>query len=93
MTNTQALRDAVDSAGLKYSHIANCLGISRYGLQRKIENFSEFKPTEISALVELLSLTNAAMMEIFFEARGDYQSRRVAATQKAPSEDGADDGR
>lgn len=66
MTDTNALRNRIRDSGLKYYYVARILGITPYGLQKKIENASEFKANEIEALSNLLHLTTAERMEIFF---------------------------
>lgn len=72
MTDTQALRDLISSAGLKYKFIASSLGITPFGLQKKIENRSEFKASEITTLAKLLSMTDNQLMSIFFQKKSDY---------------------
>lgn len=66
MTNSVALRDAVDRSGLKYIKIAGEMGISSYTLQKKIDNETEFKASEIVKLSTLLSLSEAERSAIFF---------------------------
>lgn len=66
MTNTRMLKDRIQKKGFKYSYIATCLGLTPYGLQRKIENDSEFKASEIKKLYELLGLSEKERSEIFF---------------------------
>ena len=66
MTNTSALRQKIEQSGLKYRFVAETLGITPYGLQKKIENVTEFKASEISKLLKLLKLSAAEMTEIFF---------------------------
>ena len=67
MTNTKLLLEWIDRSGYKRSYIAAQLGISTFGLQRKIENASEFKPSEINALCKLLKITALREKErIFF---------------------------
>ena len=66
MTNTQALREAIEKSGLKYGRIAMEMGISAYTLQKKIDNIVEFKASEIAKLSSLLSLGEAERSSIFF---------------------------
>ena len=66
MTNTTALRDAVSRSGLKYRAIAGEMGISPYTLQKKIDNETEFKASEIVRLSDLLDLSDAERNAIFF---------------------------
>lgn len=66
MTDTMALRQAIEKSGLKYGRIAMEMGISSYTLQKKIDNIVEFKASEIAKLSSLLSLDDAARSSIFF---------------------------
>lgn len=66
MTDTRALRQKIEQSGMKYRFVAETLGITPYGLQKKIENVTEFKASEISKLSKLLKLSAAEMTEIFF---------------------------
>ena len=72
MTNTKLLNEKILESGLKKKFIAEKLGLSTYGLQRKIENRSEFKASEISILCDLLGIRTAAEKErIFFASKVD----------------------
>lgn len=66
MTDTLALRQAIEKSGLKYGRIATEMGISAYTLQKKIDNIVEFKASEIVKLASLLSLGDAERSSIFF---------------------------
>ena len=66
MTDTIALRKAIEKSGLKYGRIAKEMGISSYTLQKKINNVVEFKASEIKKLSSLLSLSDAQRSSIFF---------------------------
>ena len=66
MTDTMALRQAIEKSGLKYGRIAMEMGISSYTLQKKIDNIVEFKASEIAKLSSLLSLDDTARSSIFF---------------------------
>ena len=66
MTNSAALRKAVDKSGLKYMKIASEMGISPYTLQKKIDNETEFKASEIVKLSSLLALSDTERSSIFF---------------------------
>lgn len=67
MTNTKLLNEKIVESGLKRKFIAEKLGLSTYGLQRKIENISEFKASEISALCDVLDIKTVTEKEkIFF---------------------------
>lgn len=56
MTNTKLLRERIDASGLKFKYIADQLGITTRALLMKIENQTEFKPSEIKRLNELLGI-------------------------------------
>lgn len=66
MTDTEKLRDVISRAGLKYCYIAEQMGLSPYGLQKKIDNKTEFKASEIQALSMLLQLSEVERSAIFF---------------------------
>ena len=56
MTNTKLLREKIDASGLKLQYIADQLGITRFGLYKKLQDGSEFKPSQIVKLCELLRI-------------------------------------
>lgn len=66
VTNSTLFREAVEKAGIKYKFLAKSLGLTPYGLQKKIENQSEFKASEIYLASEVLNLTEADRNAIFF---------------------------
>lgn len=57
MTDTIALQKRIDESGLKQEYIASKIGLSSYGFANKRDNKTEFKPSEIEALCELLNIT------------------------------------
>ena len=51
------LRNIIDKSGLKYTFIANQLGLrSAQSLQRKIDGRFDFKLSEVKMLIEVLGL-------------------------------------
>ena len=66
MTDSNALRDRIKQSGMKYRYVAERVGITPYALQRKIDNESEFKVSEVDALADLLGLTLWEKDAIFF---------------------------
>ena len=66
MTDSKALRSAVTYRGIKYKTLAAILGITPYGLQKKIDNRSEFKASEIVKLATALQLSEQDRDKIFF---------------------------
>lgn len=69
MTDTKLLRDCIEGSGMKYCYLAKRLGLSAYGLQKKIENDNEFKASEILKLCEVLNLDVQTMDNIFFATK------------------------
>ena len=75
MTNSRILRSLIESKGLKMKYVANCLGLSPYGFQLKVDNKQEFKTSEVSALCELLDIKSLETKEnIFFSEKDDLKS-------------------
>lgn len=65
MTDTDKLKDAINSSGISISVLASKIGISREGFYKKLNNKAEFKASEIAALTDILRLTNEKRDEIF----------------------------
>ena len=63
MTNTELLNELIERSGYKRSYIANQLGLSPYGLSKKIHNVTEFKASEINALCTILNIEDAGEKE------------------------------
>lgn len=66
MTKTEELDKAIKKSGYRYNHIAAQLGISYYGLRKKIDNQSQFRVGEVQGLQKILGLTDAQRDDIFF---------------------------
>lgn len=66
MTNTKELEIAITRAGMTKREIAKRLGLSEMGLYKKINNITEFKASEIKALVEMLKIKD---IEVIFFAK------------------------
>lgn len=71
MTDSIALRNEIISAGLKFNFVAKELGITPFGLQKKIDNVTEFKASEIKKLCEILNLGGKTRDKIFFATNRD----------------------
>lgn len=71
MTDTEKFRDVVRQKGLKYKFLAAELGITPFGLQKKIENQTEFKASEVQKLSALLGLADLERAQIFFAPECD----------------------
>lgn len=68
MTNTELLNQKIELSGYKRSFIAKQLGLSAYGLAKKIQNETEFKASEINALCILLNIVCPEEKEAIFFA-------------------------
>ena len=66
MTDTLRLRQRIKEAGYRLGYVAEVLGISQYTLQKKLDNDSEFKISEVDALSKLLGLTPQEKNALFF---------------------------
>lgn len=67
MTNTALLEEKIEASGLKKSFIARAIGLSAYGLAKKINNETEFKTSEVNGLCKILNITDLAEKDrIFF---------------------------
>lgn len=69
MTKTEELRKLLGGSGLKLGYVAEKLGITRQALAMKIENQTEFKPSEILQLCEMLGISNLEDRERIFFAQ------------------------
>lgn len=72
MTDSAALRDIIEKKGIKYSYLAERLGLSNYGFALKVDGKNEFKTSEVAKLCELLGITSLREKErIFFAQKVD----------------------
>lgn len=65
MTNTEKLREIIDNSGYKFEYVASSIGMTRFGLYKKLQDGSEFKPSQILKLCELLRIEDGQRAEIF----------------------------
>ena len=66
--NTKKLKSKIINSGIKYKAIAKYLGLSYYGFQKKVNNETEFKASEIASLCKILDITDSKTKEeIFFD--------------------------
>ena len=63
--NTKLLQQKIKDSGLKMGFIAEKLGRSRQTLSDKIQGKTEFLPSEIRIICELLQLTDEERRLIF----------------------------
>lgn len=72
MVNTETLEKKIRDQGIKKVFLAEKLGITSFGLSKKINNINEFKASEIQTLCELLNITSLKEKEsIFFDSKVD----------------------
>lgn len=66
MVDTQKLSKKIDESGLKKYYIASRIGLTTYGLQKKINNQTQFKANEIEKLCIILKIKTLEEKEIIF---------------------------
>jgi hypothetical protein len=72
LTDTELLMSIINSKGLKLGYVADSMGLSRYGLYKKIRNVNPFTAPEIEKLCEILEITKLKDKEnIFFANKVD----------------------
>lgn len=69
MTDTEKLEKIISESGLKLQFLANGLGISRYSLNKKIHNVTQFKSEEISRLCNMLKIKDLKEKDLIFFAK------------------------
>ena len=60
------LRQAIDDNGIKLKFICEKLGLSRQGLYKKMNGWSEFTVSETKVIQQILGLSNEERDAIFF---------------------------
>lgn len=68
MTNVKLLKKKIDESGLKINFIADCIGISRQLLWKKINNIKPFDQYEMSKLCRILKIDSKDEKELIFFA-------------------------
>ena len=66
MTNVELLREKINASGLKITFIAEKCGITYQAFLNRLKGNVEFRMDETRTLTELLGLSEAEVMEIFF---------------------------
>ena len=74
MTNTEVLSKEISNSGITITAIAKKLGITREGFYKKLNNETEFKASEISAMQRILNLYNKKRDDIFFAKEVEFKS-------------------
>ncbi|CDB88994.1 putative uncharacterized protein [Clostridium sp. CAG:253] len=75
MTETKRLKQIISASGLKYSFIAEQIGLTYQGFKNKIENKTLFNVEEVDKLCRLLKIKDIQQKEeIFFAKKCDFKS-------------------
>ena len=69
MTDTKLLKAKIKSSGLKMNFIAAFVGLSRSGLNNKINNLRPFNQYEIEKMCSVLRITSTREKEAIFFAK------------------------
>jgi len=64
--NSEKLKSAIKSSGIKMTVVSSLIGISRESLYNKVERKTEFTASEIAKLSSVLGLSTETRDEIFF---------------------------
>lgn len=65
------LKSKIDASGLKLTHIADQMGLSRQALYKKLNEYSPFTTKEAQALSDILDLSRNEREQIFFPSKVD----------------------
>lgn len=71
MTDTARLLKIIKDSGFKKGNIADYLGLTIQGFMRKVKNISEFKPSEIEKLCDILAIRSLKEKDSIFFAKKD----------------------
>lgn len=74
LTDRKKMSDEIIDSGMTITAIAKKIGITREGFYKKLNNETEFKALEISALQKILRLSNRKRDEIFFAKEVELKS-------------------
>lgn len=66
MYNSELAEKFVTDSGLKKIYIAEQMGLSAYGLQKKIDGITEFKASEINSFCRIVGIDDEQRNDIFF---------------------------
>ena len=74
MTNTKLLIEKIDQSGLKKSHIATSLGMTRPTLNAYLSGEQEFRVSHMNILCALLNIGPEQREAIFFAPNGAFKA-------------------
>lgn len=69
MTDIKLLNDKLNNSGLRKQFVADKLGITRQGLDNKLNGKSDFKSEEMAVLCDILHITSLREKDRIFFAR------------------------
>lgn len=75
LTNGELLRKIFEEKGFTKVRFADEIGLSRQGLDNKLNGIREFKQSEIAKISTILSLTKEQEAEIFFASEVGLKSQ------------------
>ena len=84
MTDSKMLSDEITDSGMTITAIAKKIGITREGFYKKLNNETEFKASEISALQKILRLTNKKRDEIKHQKQAGHDGNIVVGQNGKP---------
>ena len=91
MVDTQRLNDRIDRSGLKKYYIASKIGLTTYGLQKKITNQTQFKANEIEWLCIVLQIETLEEKEKIFFSKSVAKMETEKCIQKKSKHDNFDE--
>lgn len=74
MTNVKLLKEKILASGVKFSFIAEKIGMTRQGLCKKFDDGTDFKAWQMIVISDILHLTDDQEREIFFADDVDKKS-------------------
>lgn len=74
MTNSELLREKITGMGIKYTFVAEVLGMTKQALDRKLKDGSDFKAYQMIILKDMLRLSDKEARDIFFAMNVDINS-------------------
>ena len=67
MVNGTLIRETIKERGLKIKFVAKKMGLSHYGLQKKMDNITEFRVSEVETFCDAVGgLSKADMLRMFY---------------------------
>jgi len=77
MTDTKAIQELVNSRGIKWTHIAQQMGISKSALTRKVNAEREFTVDEVAKFADAVGgMTRKEIWDYFFTPLVDDSSTK-----------------